>query len=211
MIRFVSRAFFFGTVVFCGTASPAAAQQAAPASKPAADDFVKFEKLVWQYFDSLDNFRQTDLIAREDVEPLLKKLAAAGLVVKKPDDLLNLLLTKNDFLYVELHTSAGRKFMRRIASYPDGYDRLDRLRRLPRGMQTVRDLIRGPGGERMIEYMTTAAGGKALGKQLSQDPNGANFNAPTGRIYTVRNLLDYLKEQYDAQKKAGKATAKKQS
>ena len=64
------------------------------------------------------------------------------------------------------------------------------------------DLIRGPGGEKLIEYMTTAAGGKELGKQLSQDPNGANFNAPTGRIYTVPDLLKYLKQQYDAQHKA---------
>jgi hypothetical protein len=190
-----------GSIVLYGTTLSLAAQQAVPASPAADDGFAKIEKLVWQHFDSVEGFRQTDLIVREDVEPLVKKLATAGFTLKKPDDLLKLLLTKNDFLYTELYTNAGRKFMQRIAAYPDGYDRLDRLSRLPRGMQTVRDLVRGPGGEKMIQYMATSAGGKSLGTQLSQAPNGANFNAPTGRIYTVQNLLDYLEEQFDAQKK----------
>jgi hypothetical protein len=208
MKRFLIITILLGAISLCGTTLPIAAQQAAPAKPAAADDFAKIEKLVWQHFESRDDFRPTDLIAREDVESLPKKLAAAGLVLKKPDDMFNLMLTKTDFLYVELYTNAGRKFMRRIASYPDGYDRLDRLSRLPRGKQTVRDLIRGPGGEKMIEYMTTSAGGRELGKQLSQAPNGRNFNAPTGRIYSVQNLLDYLEELYNAQKKPTKAPAK---
>ena len=208
MKRFILSMLFGGAIGLWGTAVPTAAQQTAPAGQAAANDFAKIEKLVWKHFESLDGFQQTDLIAREDVDPLLKKLSAAGLTLKKPDDLLKRLLTKSSFLYVELNSAAGRKFMPQVASYPDGYDRLDRLSRLPRGKQTVRDLIRGPGGERMIEYMTTAAGGKELGKMLSQDPNGGNFNAPTGRIYTVQDLLDYLEEQYNAQKKAGKAAAK---
>jgi hypothetical protein len=208
MTRFFLSASVFISICLCSLALPAATEQTAPADRTKPDGFATIEKLVWGHFKSQDGFRQSDLIAREDVEPLIKKLAAAGLTLKKPDDLLNRLLAKNDFLYVELHTQAGRKFMRRIASYPDGYDRLDRLSHLPRGQQTMRDLIRGPGGEKMIEYMTTSAGGKELGNQLSQDPGGANFNAPTGRIYTAQDLLDYLKTQYDSQKKAEKSPAK---
>jgi hypothetical protein len=179
----------------------AIAQQPKSVTSTTANGFAKIENLVWQHFEALDGFRPTDLIAREDVEPLIEKLPAAGLTLKKPDDLSKRLVTKSDFLYTELHTNAGLKFMAQIASYPDGYDRVDRLSRLPRGKQTVRDLIRGPGGERMIEYMTTAAGGIELGKQLSQAPKGADFNAPTGRIYTVQDLLDYLETQYKAQKR----------
>lgn len=207
MKRFLAIAIILGSIGL-GSALLAAEQKAAQPSQASPDDFAKIEKLVWAQFEPRDHFRQTDLIAREDVEPLLKPLAAAGMALKKPDDLFKLLLSKNDFLYVELNTNAGRKFMRRIAAYPDGYDRLDRLSRLPRGKQTVRDLIRGPGGEKMIEYMTTAAGGKELGEMLSQAPNGAGFNAATGRIYTVSDLLDYLKEQYGARQNPAKSTAK---
>jgi hypothetical protein len=201
MKRFVlPAAVFFAAVLFAATFT-ARAQQPKSTNPAKADGFAKIETLVWQHYKALDGFRATDLIAREDVEPLLKKLPAAGLTLKKPDDLLKRLVTKSDFLYVELNTAAGRKFMLQIASYPDGYDRVDRLSRLPRGKQTVRDLIRGPGGQKMIEYMTTAAGGIELGNQLSQSPNGADFNAPTGRIYSVQDLLDYLETQFKAQKR----------
>ncbi|MCC6126829.1 MAG: hypothetical protein IT426_17840 [Pirellulales bacterium] len=204
MKRFLLKLIFTASIGICGTALPTAAQRIIPPNKAVDGEFAKFEKLVWKHFQSQADFRPTDLIAREDVEPLIKQLSTAGLALKKPDDLLKLLLSKNDFLYVELNTNAGRKFMRRIAAYQDGYDRLDRLSRMPRGKQTVSDLIRGPGGEKMIEYMTSAAGGKELGKQLSQAPNGADFNAPTGRIYTARDLLDYLKKQYGSQQKPEK-------
>ena len=99
---------------------------------------------------------------------------------------------------------AGRKFMSQIARYPDAYDRLDRFSRLPRGQRMVGDLIRGPGGYKMIEYMTETPGGEFLGKQLSKAPDGRDFNAPTGRIYTVKMLQSRLKQSYA---EAGKAAA----
>jgi hypothetical protein len=175
--------------------SQATAQQTAK-----TDDFDNIRKSVWKHFESKENFETNDLIVREDIETLPKKLAAAGLTLKKPEDMFNRLLSKNDFLYVELNSKNGRQFMRHIAEMPLGYDRLDRLSQLPLGKQTVRDLIRGPDGQKMIEYMTTTSGGIELGKQLSNSPKGAGFNDPTGRIYTVQNLLDYLKEQFEAQK-----------
>jgi hypothetical protein len=208
MKTFLLHAILFGSIGFCGLNLSAAEKQAAPSLPSSANDFLNIEKLVWRHFESRENFRPTDLIVREDVEALPKQFAAAGLVLKRPDDLLKRLLSKSDFLYGELYSPAGRQFMQRIAVCPDGYDRLDRLSRLPRGRQTVHDLIQGPGGEKMIEYMTTATGGKELGKMLSQDPNGGNFNAPTGRLYTVNDLLDYLKEQYEARQKSGKTPAK---
>jgi hypothetical protein len=188
--------------------SLAADKQPSPPSQSAANDFDKYEKVVWRYFKSQENYQPSDLIVREDAEVVLKQLATAGFTLKKPNDLLKLLLAKSDFLSTELYTPAGRKFMQRIASFPLGYDRLDRLSWLPRGKQTVHDLIRGPGGEKMIQYMTTASGGKELGKQLSQGPNGGGFNDPTGRIYTAASLIDYLKKQYDIQLKAATSTAK---
>jgi hypothetical protein len=135
---------------------------------------------------------------------LLKKLPTAGLKLKNPDDLLGRLLPEDDFLYNELNSDNGREFAQDIASLPNGYDRVDRLCRIPRGQQTVHDLVQGPDGAKMIEYMTTSSGGKELGKQLANCPNGGNFNAPTGRIYNVPQLLKYLKTQFDAQKTAKK-------
>jgi hypothetical protein len=203
MKRLLFVAFLVGSIGL-GEVTNSAADGQDTSAKATTNGFAKIENLVSDHFGAQKDFRRTDLITREDVEPLVKKLAAEGLTLKKPDDLYKRMLTRNDFLYVELYTPAGRKFMQRIASYKDGYDRLDRLSRLPRGKQTVHDLIRGPGGERMLEYMTTSAGGKALGRQLSQDPGGENFNSLTGRIYTVQNLFDYLKRQYDAQQQASK-------
>ena len=56
--------------------------------------------------------------------------------------------------------------------------------------------------------MTTAPGGKELGKQLSDDPDGKRFNTPTGRIYTVPLLLSRLQESYAAALKAAGKTKK---
>ena len=61
----------------------------------------------------------------------------------------------------------------------------------------VHDLISGAGGEKMIQYLTTAPGGKEMGKMLSKAPQGTDFNKPTGRIYTVAMLLARIKVQYE--------------
>ena len=53
----------------------------------------------------------------------------------------------------------------------------------------------------MIEYMTQSRGGRELGKMLSKAPNGADFNQPTGRIYTLDGLLAQLKKSCQAEKK----------
>jgi hypothetical protein len=67
---------------------------------------------------------------------------------------------------------------------------------MPRGHKIVSYLIRGPDGYKMIQYMTTAPGGTVLGQQLSDAPKGANFNQPTGRIYTVPMLELRLHASY---------------
>ena len=95
--------------------------------------------------------------------------------------------------------------MRQISSYPNAYDLLDRLSRLPRGRQTVRDLIRGPDGYKMLQYMTTSAGGRQMGKQLSNSPGAGKFNEPTGRIYTAEDLLRRLEQSRAAAAKPRKS------
>ncbi len=83
-----------------------------------------------------------------------------------------------------------------MAKYPEGYDRLDRMVRLPRGEIFTEDLIHNPGGYQMVEYMATAQGGIEMGKMLSETPKGKNFNQPTGRIYTAEQLIARVKKSY---------------
>jgi hypothetical protein len=170
--------------------------------------FSEVERIVWRYFKNRPDFQPTDLITREDVAPLLAKLRQRGFPLSDAGQaqMLSKIPTKGEFLVSQLSTPSGREFMRCIADYPNGYDRLERLSRLPRGQQTVRDLIRGPGGEKMIGYMATTSGGRELGKMLSDAPNGANFNASTGRIYTAPMLLDRL-EQLNAAGTSGQTRA----
>jgi len=169
----------------------------------------KFEKIaaaVWRYFQSQGNFQASMLITKEQVEPLLGGLARMGFNLSDTKTILDKIPAGDEFLVTELYSPAGRKFMDGIAKYPDAYDRMDRLIPLPHGRQTVHDLINGPGGYRMIQYMTTSPGGKKVGKLLSSGQGGADFNKPTGRIYTVPMLLAQLQEQYRAMEKnsAGK-------
>ncbi len=152
----------------------------------------EIRRTVLDYFEDQEDYRPGDMITREQIEPLLERLREKGLPLPDAKEILDSVPEKGEFLVDQLGTPAGRKFMRRIARFPEAYDRLDRLGRLPRGKRTVADLIRDPGGYKMIEYMTTAAGGKELGRMLSNSPKGKNFNRPTGRTYTAELLLERL-------------------
>ena len=152
----------------------------------------EIRKAVDGYFEDKEDYEPGDLITREQVEPLLDRMQEMGLPMPDKEEILEATLNKDNFIVRQLGTSAGRTFMRQISKFPEAYDRLDRLSRLPRGRKIVKDLVRGPGGYKMIEYMTTSAGGKEMGRMLSDDPNGQNFNDPTGRIYTAKMLINRL-------------------
>jgi hypothetical protein len=187
-------------------ATTATAAEPAPSSGKAKPipPFAEVSQVVQRHFGTKPDYRSGDLITRDDVEPLLNRIMRMGLPLSDAKRILEGVPAKDGFLAQQLATPGGRKFMRRISGYPNAYDRLDRLSRLPRGQKIVRELIKGPGGEKMIEYMTTARGGKELGRMLSDGPNGADFNSPTGRIYTADLLLASLKQCHAAALKAAK-------
>ena len=164
------------------------------ASKMVASKMVAAKAIV-RYFEGLPGYQPGGIITRSEVKPIFQRLAKMGHRVAAPNakKILEQVLADDAFLVRELRTPKGRKFMARIADYPLAYDRLDRLARLPRGRRIAGDLIHGPGGYKMIEYLTTARGGAELGKMLSKSPKGARFNKPTGRIYTVDMLLSRLR------------------
>lgn len=185
---------------------------ATPATQPKGKTippFLGVRQTVWQYFQATPDFQPGDLIVREDVAPLLAQLQRTWLPPADAGKILEKVPAKGEFLVSQLSTPDGRTFMRRIANYPNAYDRLDRLSRMPHGQQTVSDLVRGPGGEKMIEYMTKTPGGKELGKQLSNSPDGKQFNAPTGRIYTVAMLLAQLQQSHMAAVKTAEGKSNK--
>ncbi|MBN2577873.1 MAG: hypothetical protein JXB10_02695 [Pirellulales bacterium] len=172
-----------------------AVAQTTSAEKSNASLQDEVERYVEHYFENQPDFSPAYLITREQTEPLLEAFRRRGWSSKMIDSLAKRLVSKEDFLARELDSPAGRKFMKQIAQYPHAYDRLDRLSRLPLGRQTVHDLIYKVGGGDMIEYLTTSAGGKEMGKMLSQDPHGQDFNKPTGRIYTLPMLVAAFREE----------------
>ncbi len=173
-----------------GTRTVSAAEPSLP--------FSRLENVVVEHFRSLPDYQPGAVISRSQVEAVFLNLDRLGWPAADRNAILDRVLADSDWLVQELRSSDGRRFASRIATYSGGYDRLDRLTRLANGRRTVHDLIHGPGGYQMIEYMTQSRGGGELGKMLSKAPGGANFNQPTGRIYTVDGLLDQLKKSYQA-------------
>lgn len=149
---------------------------------------------------ALDPDYQTgDLLTAPKVDRVLAKLEKINWKVADAHEIVKLVLSDSDWMAERLSSGDGREFMRRIATMPGGYDRVDRLRNMPNGQYQVSDFIESPGGYTMIEYMTTTQEGKNLGALVSEGVNGADFNKPTGRIYTERELLKRLRISYDAE------------
>ena len=153
---------------------------------------------AWQrHFAVTEEFKKGDLITRDQVKPLLAEIESLGWNIADRQDILSRALSAKEFLVTELRGSKkGLAFMRAVSGLPHAYDRLDHLVRIPRGKQTVHDLIHKVGGAELIQYLTTTEGGKSLGKMLAETPNGRDFNKPTGRIYTADQLLDQLEASY---------------
>ncbi|HEX2476583.1 MAG TPA: hypothetical protein VHK01_17655 [Lacipirellulaceae bacterium] len=168
------------------------------AQRPAADKSADALAAVEQYFASLPDYRPGDLVTRSQVADALANAADAGRKVPAAEQILAATLPDNSFLAKELSTPAGRKFMRKVARHPGGFDRLERLSSISRGQTLVRDLIRGADGDKLIEYLTTTRGGRNLGSSLAGGRQGANLNQPTGRIYTADDLMAAIEESFAA-------------
>jgi hypothetical protein len=185
------------TAFVLGLAAP---QAPAPAAAPPAalPTIEKIRQTAERFFAAQADYRPGDIISRGQVEALLKSLTGIGFAPPGREKLLADVPADDDFLVARLRTPKGKQFMRRVAGLPQAYDRLDRLSRLPQGQRTVEDLIKGPGGDELIRYMTSTPGGNNLGKQLANGPKGADFNKPTGKLYTADALLTRLSKLRDA-------------
>jgi hypothetical protein len=185
-------------ILFCGTCMSASTE---PSGKEKSSVLAAVEKYVLNYYEKQQDYSPEFLITREQTQPLLDAFRRQGWKPSLLDDIASRLVSEEEFLSKELDSTAGKKFMKQIAKYPQHYDCLDRLSRLPLGHETVRNLINYYGGEKMIELLTTNATSKDVGKMLAQSPNGAHFNEPTGRIYTATMLVDAFREAITGKQK----------
>ena len=151
---------------------------------------------IEKYFASQPNYEAGDAITRSQIITVLTKLNGAGAPVPRASEIANRGLPDDSFLPQQFATPAGRKFMRNLATTPGSFASLDQLSSISGGEQLIRDLIRDPGGDKLIEYLVTTKGGHNLGRMMTAVPNGENLNAPTGRIYTVDELVTAINAAY---------------
>ena len=191
--------------------SPAVAGEAkAPGGKAPAElpKWDQVERAARSAMCSREGYRPGDILARSEAQSCFARLAALGWEPAGAAELTAAVPADDEFIVKHLlgkNNKDGQRFMRHVATYPEGYDRLDRMIRMPRGEIITEDLIHNPGGYQMVEYLATAQGGYEMGKMLSQTPKGKNFNQPTGRIYTADQLIARLKASYTADTARGKS------
>lgn len=155
--------------------------------------FAEIQQIIQDYFKRNPHYQEGDLIVREEAEKAMKTLQAEGYPVPDPDIILDKVLTQQSFLAKVLRNGRqGQEFMHQISKYSLSYDQLDRLGTQPVGRRTVIDLVRGPGGYKMLEYIDKSRYGKNMARMLSSDQAGGDYNKPTGRIYTAKQLTEAI-------------------
>jgi len=157
-------------------------------------DWSKLEQVASRDLAILPDYQPGDLIVESNVMPMFDHFQQMDWNVTERRVIQRQLIKDSDFIARRLRTKKGMKFMRNMAKYPDAFDRLYRMAALSGGRTLVNDLIAEPAGHEMIEYLTTSKGGKNMGKMLARAPKGAQFNKPTDRIFTEKQLLARLRE-----------------
>lgn len=182
-------------------------------------EFPKFDdvgKAVVEHLAQTKDYKPGDLLTASDVQSVFATLEKLGWKVADQKEIAGLALNDNDYLVVQLRTNEGRKTMRKVGLLPMAYDYMDRLRNMPHGTYRIREIIEGPDGYKLIQYMSMTKGGNNMAKQLTKAQDGQGFTQPTGRVYNEPDLLARLKMSYDleaqkrgpAPKKAAKKSAK---
>ncbi len=188
---------------------------AAPPAK--APEWKTVEATVKKTLAKREDYQPQDILSRSDLQKVVAALKLKGWKVSEGQQLVERALPDDDILVQLLRGSKkGLEFMRGSAKYDLAYDRLDRMIRFYGGVLTIKQLIKGPDGYKMVQYFTeTAYRGNCIVDILPRGENGQlpsskGFNEPTGKIYTEKMLLTELKELYKRQfplpKAAGRET-----
>ena len=187
---------------------------AAPPAKPPTWKVV--ETTVKKALAKRPGYEPKDMLAQGDIKAVIAALAKQGWKVPSAERLVEDTLPDDDTLIQLFRGSKkGLGFMRDCERFALAYDRLDRLVRLPGGVLTIKQLIKGPDGYKMVQYFTdTAYRGNCIVDILPRGENGQlpsskGFNDPTGKIYTEKMLLAELKGIYEREFPAPKSAASK--
>lgn len=178
------------------TPTPASSE---PSNPPAFPTQSVVERTVAAYLDTLPNREEDDLLSQGDISPLFVRLERLGWRVADQDEIEKRLLNDSDWLVRTLRTRKGTRFMRDMATFPGGYDRLDRMRHQRYGKQELQGLIDSPGGAELIEYLTSTKQGRQTGRHLRSGYGGSAFNQPTDRLYTKADVFKQLQASYAAE------------
>ena len=178
--------------------SAADAQQPKDRSMP---PWKSVDGFVQRYFASVPGYQKGDLISRGRVEATLKHLKKMGWIVSDRVAILNATLEDRNVLVQQFQSTQGRKYMRQVKGYPLAFSQLDRVSRQYGGRALVRDIVKLPDGAKyaspnrargvpnLVDLLPKRGGSKAQ--------RIADYDKPTGRIYTVKELLKRLKASYD--------------
>ena len=176
---------------------------------PNLPEFKEIEEAVVKTLTRNRKYYENDLIAQSQAAKCFAAVKALGWDVPDSKAIIREFLADGDYLVKVLSTRKGHEFMRQMSKYPMGYDRLDRLRYVVKGKEAIHQLIHSKDGYIMIEYMTTTREGKNMGNLVSNARNGKDFNKPTGRLYTGKQLIEKLKGIYDQVKNGKKPEPEK--
>lgn len=112
-------------------------------------------------------------------------------------EILKLCPQDNSFLVQQCLSPGGQKFLKQAADPAAVYDKLERMASLPEGQQKIRDLLAGPQGHHdMLNYMLGRQGSQMLFENGTAHPAARDFNKPTGKIYSPEALLQRIKKSH---------------
>lgn len=166
------------------------------AGETTAADSLEVRGAVDAWLRSLPHRRPEDILSQGEVRPLFAQLQKQGWTGAALEAILQKVPADGDFLVRTLRTPAGKAFARKVAGQKLIYDRLDRVAREPGGQPLIRDLVKLPDGERYAA-VNRPRGVPDLLDLLPKDRSGKrrtiqDYDQPTGRIYTVSELLREL-------------------
>lgn len=142
-------------------------------------------------------YRNNDIITREWVAQALDAVEKqTGWKIEDRNAITAIVLPNRDYMVQQLRTRKGTTFMRHFSGTPEAFDRLDRLRRLPMGRRRIPELMNNAGGYTLVLYLAQTPSGHNMGLYLDQLRGVKNFNKPTGRLYTEKQLVDRLQKSY---------------
>ena len=181
-----------GCLLMCVSLAIYMADIASAAQRSQSDVGQTIAKVVDEFFAAQPGYENGDLIRRSQIEQVVAKVISQGVKIFEPAEIVKRGLADDSFLVREFSTPNGKHFMRRLARHPDTFSHLDRLSTIPRGQQTIRDLMGQKDGDKLIEYMATTKGGRNMGAMMGQVRGGVDLNKPTGHIYTADDLVEAL-------------------